>query len=107
MNNAKQPYSPTIRAALLKLDELGHSESWTKFAMVGRYNTFRWLKKYGLVEDANEPPRKKAMQGDDFPDWPTERVWDRYPSLWILTMRGRAAVKAIKATSTGQGGTSG
>jgi hypothetical protein len=96
MVGERTTYSPTVRAALLKLDELGTSERWDKFAMVGRFNTFRFLKKYGLVEDANEPPRKKAMQGDDFPDYPSEPIWERFPTLWILTKRGREAVAAIK-----------
>jgi hypothetical protein len=96
MVGERSEYPRTVRAALLKLDELGCSESWSKFAMVGRYNTFRLLKKYQLVEDANEPPRKKAMQGDEFPDYPSEPIWDRFPTLWILTTRGHAAVKAIK-----------
>lgn len=85
---------PTVAAAVLRLDELGGADSWTKFAMIGRFNAFRLVKARGLVEDVNETARRAAFAVDaDF-----EAIWRTHPTCWRLTEAGRALVAELKAT---------
>ena len=84
---------PALMKALLKLDELGETDSWLKFAMVGRYNAMRHLRRRKLIEDLNERSRRAycEIQHPDGQD-----PWEAYPIRYRLTELGRAAVAAHK-----------
>lgn len=83
---------PAIAAALLKLDELGESDYFAKFAMVGRYNTMRHLRRRKFVVDLNEPARKAFYARRDYEACQSPN----FPPRWVLTEAGRAAVAALK-----------
>jgi len=83
---------PALQAALLKLDELGEAESWMKFAMVGRYNAMRHLRRRKLIEDLNEPARKAFYARRDY----EASQSPNFPCRWVLTEQGRREVNAIK-----------
>ena len=79
--------------ALLRLDELGETDSWLKFALVGRYNAMRHLRRRKLVMDMNEAARKEYCEimhvdGQD--------PWEAYPIRYVLTKLGRDSVAAHK-----------
>jgi hypothetical protein len=88
---------PALTAALLKLDELGESDSWLKFAMVGRYNAMRHLRRRKLIEDLNEQKRNEYVAARDYE---SESPYDKYPNRYVLSELGRAAVDAIKKSHT-------
>jgi hypothetical protein len=85
-----------VAAAVLRLDELGEAESWTAFAMIGRYNAFRLLKRRALVEDVNQQTRREALEQLADYSADVQGVWARYPTRWRLTDAGRALVAELK-----------
>lgn len=77
---------PALTTALLKLDELVESRSWAPFAMVNGFNTFRFLKRRGWVEDANA-----AARAED-----PENTVRSHPTRWRLTEEGRRVAESLK-----------
>lgn len=76
----------TVAEACLRLHDLGGScDRWMTFAVIGRYNTFRHLKRRQLVVDANEPYRK----GLGF----SEIACQVYRPRWVLTEAGEAVAR--------------
>lgn len=78
---------PCLAAAVMTLHTLGECKRWDQFAMVGRYNAMRHMKKRGLVEDANAIARAAD------PD----RTYRTHPARWRLTEAGRELAKKLAA----------
>lgn len=96
MTESLEKIGPALRAAVLKLHELGETDQWAAFAFVTRegsqqqrgYNAFRYLQRRGWIEDAAAPARKAYAAAMTPTSTPTPHV--AHPRRWRLTPAGQA-----------------